>query len=361
MTWRWMLAARRRRGEACSGPAAVLFDMDGTLVETHECWWAAARDVAEHAGVTLLAAGAASVIGQSTYAVAEYISQLTGYEAGRIQLCDLLEHAFASRVSAGVEARPGARELLSELAKANVPMALVSAAPRQVVDLVLGMAGFEYFLVTLACEDTLTTKPAPEPYLTAARRLGADPGRCVAVEDSEAGITSARAVGCPVLAVPSGLPLTPAPGVLIINSTASLQLTMVKAIVQWLVAPGILQFIRTEKTRGRRRAEVSPVRGETCSAFALTAVATAVVAYGSGCWMERAAFGSLVALQACPQWCAVAIALLERRSLQFQQMVTDGDSVKNAGMALWVISYLIMLLMISLAVVVGTLSLFHPE
>ncbi len=99
--------------------------------------------------------------------------------------------------------RPGALALLAELRDARVPTALVSASPRRVVDMVLGTIGRDWFAVTLAAEDTPRTKPAPDPYLAAAARLGLDPAVCVAVEDTPTGVASASAAGCAVLAVPS--------------------------------------------------------------------------------------------------------------------------------------------------------------
>lgn len=84
-----------------------------------------------------------------------------------------------------------------------MPTALVSASPRRVVDLVLAAIGRDWFAVTLAAEDTARTKPAPDPYLAAAERLGLDPADCVAVEDTPTGVASATAAGCAVLAVPS--------------------------------------------------------------------------------------------------------------------------------------------------------------
>ncbi|MFJ8659815.1 HAD family hydrolase [Streptomyces sp. NPDC093795] len=147
--------------------AAVLFDMDGTLVDTPD----AARVATE------------------------------------------LTAAFQERVDRGAPLRPGAARLLAELERAGVPFALVSASPRSVVDSVTGGAlAHVPFAFTLSVDDTVRTKPHPDPYREAALRLGVPGAACVAVEDSPDGAASASAAGCAVLVVPSLLPVPPGPG-----------------------------------------------------------------------------------------------------------------------------------------------------
>lgn len=118
-----------------------------------------------------------------------------------------LTEGFAERVREGVSVIAGARELLRELATAGIPTALVSASPRGIVELVLPRLDHAFDLV-VAVEDTPFGKPYPDPYLRAAHHLGVDPRRCVAIEDSPAGIAAAEAAGCQVypVAPPSRLP-----------------------------------------------------------------------------------------------------------------------------------------------------------
>ncbi|NJP94324.1 HAD family phosphatase [Nonomuraea sp. FMUSA5-5] len=169
------------------GPAAVLLDMDGTLVDTEGSWWQA---VASVAGRPLTAADAPFVHGRTIEDVAGYL--------GDPGLTPCLTGAFAQRVERDLTVVPGAPELLAGLAATGIPTALVSASPRSIVDLVLPRLDHVFDLV-LANEDTRRGKPWPDPYLEAARRLGAPPSRCVAIEDSPAGIAAARAAGCRVL------------------------------------------------------------------------------------------------------------------------------------------------------------------
>ncbi|WSX28250.1 HAD family hydrolase [Streptomyces sp. NBC_00984] len=119
---------------------------------------------------------------------------------------------FFRRVDEGAPLRPGAQRLLSQLADQGVPFALVSASPRTVVDSVArGALAHVPFAFTLSADDTVRTKPHPDPYRAAAERFGVPPAACVAVEDSPDGAASAEAAGCALLVVPSLLPVPPSP------------------------------------------------------------------------------------------------------------------------------------------------------
>ncbi|MFR9798201.1 HAD-IA family hydrolase [Streptomyces sp. MS06] len=192
---------------------AVLFDMDGTLVDTERLWWEAVEEVA---GRALTEADQPMVLGRPVEHTAAWLSAATGAPAA--DLADTLHRAFADRVRAGIVPRPGALDLLDALAREGVPAALVTASPRAVADNVLELLGPGRFAVTVTADDTEHTKPAPDPYLAACRALAADPARCVAVEDTRAGVASAEAAGCTVLAVPSLAPIAAAPGRTVLDS-----------------------------------------------------------------------------------------------------------------------------------------------
>ncbi|MFJ4870100.1 HAD family hydrolase [Streptomyces sp. NPDC088757] len=192
--------------------AAVLFDMDGTLVDTETLWWDATEEVAARLGHRLTAADAPEVVGRAVEDTAAHLVRATG-TSGTAGVASALTTAFRRRVDAGAPLRPGAGRLLAELECAGVPFALVSASPRSVVDAVTGGALARVpFAFTLSADDTDRTKPHPDPYRTAARRLGVPVEACVAVEDSPDGTASADAAGCVVLVVPSLLPVGPGPG-----------------------------------------------------------------------------------------------------------------------------------------------------
>lgn len=197
-----------------TAPAAVLFDMDGTLVDTEVLWWETAREVAAGLGHRLSDADAPEVVGRAVADTAAHLIGVTGGDPSELPATAAeLTDSFFRKVDAGAPLRPGAAALLASLEGAGVPFALVSASPRSVVDAVVAgsLAGVD-FAFTLSADDTVRTKPHPDPYRAAAERFAADPAACVAVEDSPDGTASADAAGCAVLVVPSLLPVAPGQG-----------------------------------------------------------------------------------------------------------------------------------------------------
>ncbi|MFF2506575.1 HAD family hydrolase [Streptomyces sp. NPDC058067] len=215
-------------------PAAVLFDMDGTLVDTERLWWAAAEQIADGIGRPLTDADMPHVLGRASAHTAAHLHRTAGPSAPDLDVDSLaaeLDAVFTARVAREVVPRPGAVRLLDELALAGVPTAIVSASPRHVVDLVRKALGHDRFALTVAVEDTARTKPAPDPYLAAAAELGVEPHACVVVEDTPTGVASAEAAGCAVLAVPSTVPIEPAPNRTVLDSLESADLTLLSSLV----------------------------------------------------------------------------------------------------------------------------------
>ncbi|MFF2352296.1 HAD family hydrolase [Kitasatospora sp. NPDC058115] len=218
-------------------PAAVLFDMDGTLVDTEQLWWQAAAELADELHHPLTEADAPEVLGRAIEHTAAHLHRVSGTALTEAELATRLGDSFAGKVAAETVPRPGALTLLASLRDARVPTALVSASPRRVVDMVLGTIGRDWFAVTLAAEDTPRTKPAPDPYLAAAARLGLDPANCVAVEDTPTGVASATAAGCAVLAVPSSD--VPIPGDARVTLLDSLEHADLALLGKLTAAPGV--------------------------------------------------------------------------------------------------------------------------
>lgn len=211
-------------------PAAVLFDMDGTLVDTEHLWWRAVEGVARRLGYLPTDADLPEVLGRPAGHTARHLHRVTGGAAAEAQLARELDAAFAALVAEEVRPRPGALRLLARLREAGVPAALVTASPRRVVDVVLCALGADWFALTVAAEDTARTKPAPDPYLRAAERLGVAPRECVVVEDSPVGLAAALAAGCRAVAVPSTVPIPEEPGVVVRGSLEDVDLVLLSAL-----------------------------------------------------------------------------------------------------------------------------------
>ncbi|MGW1534396.1 HAD-IA family hydrolase [Streptomyces aureus] len=240
---------------------AVLFDMDGTLVDTERLWWEAVEAVADELGHVLTGADQPHVLGRPVEYTAGWLADVTG--APGEETAAELHRRFADRVRTGVVPRPGARELLRALARERVPTALVTASPRTVADTVLEALGAEHFAVSVTADDTGRTKPAPDPYLAACRALGVDPAACVAVEDTQTGVTSAESAGCAVLAVPSLAPIAPAAGRTVLGSLEEVSPARLRA----MVAPGELRVMSWNlwyggtKVEGYREKQLAAITG----------------------------------------------------------------------------------------------------
>ncbi|MFI0513591.1 HAD-IA family hydrolase [Streptomyces sp. WSLK1-5] len=207
---------------------AVLFDMDGTLVDTERLWWEAVEQVAAR---PLTEADRPDVLGRPVEHTAAWLAASTGTPAAA--LAETLHREFADRVRTGAVPRPGALDLLDALARERIPTALVTASPRAVADTVLAALGASRFAVSVTADDTEHTKPAPDPYLAACRALGLQPSGCVAVEDTETGVRSAEAAGCAVLAVPSLAPIEAAPGRTVLTGLEDVTVTRLRALLPY--------------------------------------------------------------------------------------------------------------------------------
>ncbi len=211
---------------------AVLFDLDGTLVDTEGLWWQAYAEVSTRLGGPATDADAEYVYGRAIEHAAEHLLRrlrdvpsadgpyrpavddpmggpyeprdAEGGRDERERVTALLTDAYAERVSRGFPVLPGAVELLDALAAEDIAAALVTSSPRWITDKVLRRLGPRRFRVTVTADDVPRRKPAPEPYLLAMAGLGLGPETCVASEDSPTGAASATAAGCAVLVVGHG-------------------------------------------------------------------------------------------------------------------------------------------------------------
>ncbi len=193
-------------------PAAVLFDMDGTLVDTEPLWMAAEHELALHHGRRWTDDDGRRLIGNDLRFAADYIRDRLSLLLSPEQIIEaLVSNVTASLTAASTVWRPGAISLLVSCNRARVPTALVTMSYRRMADAVVAALPSGHFDAIVAGDEVQNGKPHPEPYAQAAALLGVDPRDCVAIEDSPAGATSAEAAGCYVLVVAHlvDVPLTP--------------------------------------------------------------------------------------------------------------------------------------------------------
>jgi len=198
-------------GEGPEGerPKAVLWDMDGTLVDTEPYWIETEFALAERYGGTWTHAHALELVGNDLIESARYIRRHMGIDREPAEIVEELLDGVVARVERQVPWRPGAVELLADLRENAVPCALVTMSYRRFVDPILAALPPGTFEVVVTGDAVSRGKPHPEPYLTAARLVGVAPGLCLAIEDSNTGARSAESAGCTVLVVPNHVPVLP--------------------------------------------------------------------------------------------------------------------------------------------------------
>ncbi len=211
--------------------AAVLWDMDGTIVETEPYWIQAEYELAEKYGFEWHEEHAMNLVGSDLIVSAHYIREHTGLDLPPEEIVhELLERVIA-RVRESVPWRPGARELLADLVAEGVPCALVTMSYLTFVEPVLNHLPQGTFDAVVTGDAVDQGKPHPEAYLTAAALLGVRPEDCLAIEDSNTGTRSAEAAGCLVLAVPNHVAVEPGERVIFRDSLEGLGLAELAGLV----------------------------------------------------------------------------------------------------------------------------------
>ena len=183
-------------------PAAVLWDMDGTLVDTEPYWMAAEHALVEEHGGLWTDEHARQLVGSDLLVSAEYIRTHSPIELTPVEIVHELLARVVAKVTEHVPWRPGARELLESLVARGVPCALVTMSWASLATAVVSNLPNGSFAAVVTGDVVQHGKPHPEPYVVAARLLGVGLGACVAIEDSPPGVASAVAAGIPTIAVP---------------------------------------------------------------------------------------------------------------------------------------------------------------
>lgn len=204
--------------------------MDGTLLDSEKIWDIALADLATRLGGTLSPAARASMVGSNLTRSLSILHEDLGV-AGDESDGDYLMTRAGELFRTSLEWKPGARKLLEAVRDAGLPAALVTSTIRWLTEIALDTLGREYFATTVCGDEVSPSKPDPAPYRAAARLVGAEPVRCVAVEDSPLGVRSARAAGCAVLAVPSEVELHPQDGVTIVDSLVGVSVADLAALL----------------------------------------------------------------------------------------------------------------------------------
>ncbi|MDX6251213.1 MAG: hypothetical protein QOF10_4573 [Kribbellaceae bacterium] len=198
---------------------AVLWDMDGTLVDSEPVWARVQLDLLSSLGAIWTLEDCVNLVGSDLGdAVKAWMARIP---EGAIEPEELAERMYGEVVRSLKEEvvfRPGAVELLRALNAEGIPCALVSASHRVMIDAVLAHLPPDLYDVIVAGDEVTHGKPHPEPYLTAARELGVDPADCIVIEDSPGGTASGTAAGAFVIAVPQWVTIPDAPRRLVANS-----------------------------------------------------------------------------------------------------------------------------------------------
>ncbi|MGW7683000.1 HAD family hydrolase [Kribbella sp. NPDC054772] len=211
---------------------AVLWDMDGTLVDSETVWAEVQLELMAELGATWTIEDCMTLIGSDLRdAVQVWLARIP---EGVITADELADRMFSEVVEAlrkQVTFMPGALELLQALRKEEIPCALVSASYRVMIEAVLGHLPPDPFDVIVAGDEVTLGKPHPEPYLTGVERLGVDPAYCVAIEDSVTGTQAATAAGLYVVAVPQLVTVPEAPRRLVVKSLEPLTPESLRALL----------------------------------------------------------------------------------------------------------------------------------
>jgi HAD superfamily hydrolase (TIGR01509 family) len=194
---------------------AVLFDMDGLLVDTEPLWTVAEIELARQLGGSWNDEIKAAIVGTRLDVAVPTVLRYYKHDTTPVAIAAATAFLLSRMVELFDTEFPihaGAIELIDAVCERGVPTALVSSSFRVLVDAALAKLGTHRFDTTLAGDEVVHGKPDPEPYLTACERLGVTPAAAVVIEDAMSGVRSAEAAGCPVVVVPFVAPIEPAPG-----------------------------------------------------------------------------------------------------------------------------------------------------
>jgi len=207
------------RNTPLSLPSGVLWDMDGTIVDTEPYWIVAEIELCESFGQTWTHADGLSLVGNGLAVSAAKLFE-RGVDLPLGEIIERLTTRVVEQLEIAVPWRPGALELLTELAAAGIPQALVTMSFERMANRIAELVPGKPFSRIVAGDHVKNSKPHPEPYLLGATLLGVDVTECVAIEDSPAGLGSARTAGTVAIGVHHMVDLTSDMGFVILPTLA---------------------------------------------------------------------------------------------------------------------------------------------
>jgi len=182
---------------------AVVFDLDGVLVQSEELWDAARRELVAEAGLDWPPDATDAMMGMSSLEWSRYVHEQIGVPADPEAINAAVLERVEARYRSDLPWIPGAREAVARMA-ARWPLGLATSSNREIIDLVVEEGGFgDAFAATVSSEEVGRGKPAPDVYLEVVRRMDVEPVRSAAIEDSTNGLLAARAAGMRVVAIPN--------------------------------------------------------------------------------------------------------------------------------------------------------------
>jgi HAD superfamily hydrolase (TIGR01509 family) len=182
---------------------AVVFDLDGILVQSEELWDEARRELAQEHGIEWPDGATDAMMGMSSKEWSRYVHDEVGVPDSPEEINRRVLEKLEQRYRTDLPWIDGAQDAVRRMA-ASFPLGLATSSNREIIDIVLEVGGFgDLFQVTLSSEEVERGKPAPDVYLEATKRMGVDPARTAAIEDSTNGLLAASSAGMRVIAIPN--------------------------------------------------------------------------------------------------------------------------------------------------------------
>jgi len=203
--------------------SAAFFDMDGLFLDSEPQWHESQKEICARYSYSWDDDDQRICIGGPLSRVGDYISDICAHDMTGPQVVNELTEMMLVKLSTKAILMPGAFAAV-ERVREVMPVALVSASPRILMDAALTTLPEDFFQFTISADDVTRTKPFPDPYLEASKRMGFHPGSCVVFEDSLTGIASAKSAGCAVVAVPHYVDVALAPKVRVVRSLEDVSL-----------------------------------------------------------------------------------------------------------------------------------------